>query len=338
MEVRGEAMIGAHIGFRTLAALALTIGLAAPSTMQAQFAGPAIPASPDTNQPHAATTDTAILMPGQRDPVIYAGDLLKVLVFGTQEFAPAVRVSVDGNVQLPLIGLVPIAGLTVNRAEDLIAQRLSSAGMFVNPQVSIQVTEASLQFATVAGEMHGIIPISGSRHLLDVLAAAGSMPITASHVVTVLRAGAEKPIVVDLGTDPTKSAQSDIAILPGDKIIVSRVGVVYVLGAFKNQGAIPLQQNSPLTLMQATALSGGAGYEGDFKDLRIVRTKGLDRTVVTVDIQKVLRGRSPDPVLEADDIVFLPSSPMKAAIKSGGINTITGILSVLIIALETKTF
>ena len=327
------AMIRSDIRFRTLAAciLAVTAGFVAPGTVHAQFAGPALPASADTNQPHLATTDTALLMPGQRDPLINAGDLLVVRIFGAADFAPPVRVSVDGNVQLPLIGLVPIAGLTVHRAEDVVAQRLSSAGMFINPQVTIQVTEAAVQFATVAGEMHGIIPISGSRHLLDVLAAAGQMPPTASHVITVVRPGADKPIVVDVGTDPTKSAQSDIAILPGDKIIVARVGVVYILGAFKTQGAIPLQQNSPLTLMQATALSGGTGFEAKFRDLRIVRTQGLTRTVVKVNIKKVLGGTAPDPVLQADDIVFLPTDAIKAAIKGGGIGTLIGVADVLLI-------
>lgn len=329
-----EAMIGSNTRFRTLAGwlLAAAVGFATHGTIQAQFAGPALPASTDTNQPHLATTDTALLMPGERDPLINAGDLLVVRVFGTTEFAPQVRVSVDGNVQLPLIGLVPIAGLTVNQAEDVVAKRLSSAGMFIHPQVTIQVMEAAVQFATVAGEMHGNIPIAGSRHLLDVLAAAGQMPPTASHILTVVRPGAEKPIIVDLGTDPTKSARSDIAILPGDKILVSRVGVVYILGAFKTQGAIPLQQNSPLTLMQATALSGGVGFEGKFGDLRIVRTQGLARTVVKVDIKKILNGTAPDPVLQADDVVLLPTDAIKAAIKGGGIGTLLGVADVLVIA------
>ena len=300
----------------------------------AQFSGPALGVTPQANQPQTPTTDPAILMPAQRDPLINAGDLLAVRIFGQLDYAPPVRVSVDGNIQLPLIGLVPVAGLTVNRAQDVIAQRLATAGMYINPQVTIQVTEAATQFATVSGEMHGLIPISGDRRLLDVLAAAGALPATASHVITILRPGVEKPIVVDLGTDPTRSAQADIQILPGDKILVSRVGVVYILGAFKAQGAIPLQQNSPLTLMQATALSGGAGFEGRFNDLRIVRTTGLTRSVVKVDIKNVLDGKAPDPVLQADDIVFLPSSAMKAAIKAGGINAVSGIASLLLIALQ----
>jgi polysaccharide export outer membrane protein len=312
------------------------MAMLASGRMEAQFAGPALKVTESTNQPQHPTTDAAILMPGQRDPVVNAGDLVVVRILGTTDFAPPVRVNIDGNIQLPLIGLVRIGGLTVDKAEDQIARRLTAAGMYVNPQVTVQVTEAAIQFAAVEGEMHGIIPLSGDRRLLDVLAAAGPMPVTASHTITILRPGVEKPIVVDLGTNPEKSAEADIQILPGDTILVSRVGVVYVLGAFKTQGAIPLQQNSPLTLMQVTALSGGVGFEGRYKDLRIVRSVGLTRTVVKLDIKKVLDGKAPDPVLQADDIVFLPSDNLKAAIKAGGINTVTSIASLLLIALASN--
>jgi len=326
-------------GHKTLVgwAVALMLGSTATGRMQAQFSGPALGVNATANQAPVPTTDNAILMPGQRDPVLHAGDLLAIKIFGTLDFAAPVRVNVDGNIQMPLIGLVPIAGLTVAQAENLIADRLSKAGMYNNPQVSLQVTEAATQFATVAGEMHGVIPLSGDRRLLDVLAAAGPMPPTASHVITILREGQPEPIIVDLGTDPAKSAKADIEILPGDKILLSRVGVVYVLGAFKLQGAIPLQQNSPLTLMQATALSGGTGFEGKYNDMRLVRTVGQTRTVVKLDIKKVLDGKAPDPVLQADDIVFLPSDAWKAAIKGGGINAVTGIVSLLLIAASAGT-
>jgi len=313
-------------------ALALLLGLSGARTAQAQFSGPALGIGTAQGQAPVPTTDTAILMPAQRDPVLHAGDLIAIKIFGTNDFQAPVRVSVDGSIQMPLIGVVPLAGLTVPQAEDLIADRLTKAGMYTAPQVSIQVTEAASQFATVAGEMHSIVPLTGQRRLLDVLAAAGPMPPTASHVITILREGQAEPIVVDLGTDPAKSAKADIEILPGDKILLSRVGVVYILGAFKAQGAIPLQQNSPLTLMQATALSGGTGFEGKYSDLRLVRTVGQTRTVVKLDIKKVLNGQAPDPVLQADDIVFLPSELWKAAIKGGGISALTGIVSLLLIA------
>ncbi len=320
----------------SLGVLALAALLLSPRNLTAQFSGPALSATPQANQVLTPTTDPAILNPGARDLVLSPGDLLQVRLFGVPDFAPPLRVGVDGTIQLPLIGIVSVVGLTVNNAEDLIARRLIDAAMYKNPQVTIQVTEAVSQFATVSGEMHAIVPLGGDRHLLDVLAQAGTLPITASHIITVLRPGVEKPIVVDLGTDPTRGEANNIQILPRDTIIVSRVGVVYILGAFKTQGVIPLEQTSPLTLIQATALSGGAGFEGDFKDLRIIRTAGLERKEVKVNIKMVLDGKAPDPILQADDIVFLPSSALKAAIKSGGIGTLSNIASLLIIAFQNR--
>jgi polysaccharide export outer membrane protein len=167
-----------------------------------------------------------------------------------------------------------------------------------------------------------------------VVGGGGGLPSTASHVITISRYGMAQPIVIDLGTDPAKSALINIPIFPRDTIIVPRVGVVYLLGAFKTQGAIPLQQNSPITLMKVAALAGGAGWEGRFNDLRIIRTTGTTRQVVKIDISKVINGKAPDPILQAEDIVFLPSNPMKAAIKNGGISTLLGIASILILAIQ----
>ena len=86
--------------------------------------------------------------------------------------------------------------------------------------------------------------------------------------------------------------------------------------------------------MKVAALAGGPGFEGKTGDLRIIRSVGLTRQVVRVDIKKVIDGKAPDPVLEAEDIVFLPTSQMKAAIKSGGISTLLGIASILLIAIQ----
>jgi polysaccharide export outer membrane protein len=123
-------------------------------------------------------------------------------------------------------------------------------------------------------------------------------------------------------------------ILPHDLIVVSKVGVVYMVGAFARQGAIPLDQNTPLTLLQASALSGGVGFEGKFQDLRIIRTEGAKREVVKVDVKRVLHGKDPDPILQADDIVFLPTNNIKAALKGNGIQTLTSVAEVAILALQ----
>lgn len=333
--------------------LAIFLLLAAAGRVaDAQFSGPALGINTEVNPPITITTDRAILFPGHRDVFLGNGDILTVHLYGTTDYSPTVRINLDGMVQLPLIGNVSLEGLTLHQAQDLIAERLQSAGMYRDPQVTIQVLDSPNQIATVVGEVHGIVPILGEKRLYDVLVAAGAggggggaatttiitggggLPASASHVITIHRYGLEQPIVVDLGTDPAKSELANIPIFARDTIIVPRVGVVYMLGAFKTQGAIPLQQNSPLTLMKVAALSGGDLFEGKPDDLRIIRTTGLTRQVVRVDLKKIKNGQAPDPVLQAEDIVFLPTSLWKAAISSGGITTLLGIVSVLILAVQ----
>jgi polysaccharide export outer membrane protein len=182
----------------------------------------------------------------------------------------------------------------------------------------------------VVGEVHAVVPVVGSRRLLDVLAVAGGLPPTASHVITISRAGVAEPIVVNLGTDPLRSSLANIPIFAGDTIIISRIGVVYMVGDFKNPGTIPLTQYTPLTLMEATALSGGLQYQGKFNDVRLIRTVGDHRTVVKLDIQRILHGKDPDPVLQANDIVFLPDDAIKSFIANGNLGTVFGIASLII--------
>ena len=302
----------------------------------AQFSGPTPSASAAANVPVKLTTDPAILYPGIREIELSAGDQVAVHLFDATDYNSTLRISLDGSIQLPLIGVVHIAGLTLHQAEDLIARRLVDAGMYRNPQVSIQLIESPGQIITVTGELHGVVPVlgGGNKRLFDVLAAVGGLPPTASHLITINRPGVAEPITVDLGPDPLRSAQANIPVFAHDTVVVARIGVVYILGAFRTQGAVPLQQNTPLTLMQATALGNGYGYESRMNDLRIIRTVGLERKLIRVDLDKIVKGQEPDPVLQADDIVFLPTNQIKAAIKVGGINTLFGILSTIIFAVR----
>jgi polysaccharide biosynthesis/export protein len=111
-------------------------------TALAQFTGPSIGSSASVNLPMPPTTDPAILYPGPREIHLEHGDLLTVHLFGTADYGPTARVSLDGALQLPLIGLVHVEGLTLHEAQDLVAERLTTAGMYRDPQVSIQILES----------------------------------------------------------------------------------------------------------------------------------------------------------------------------------------------------
>jgi polysaccharide export outer membrane protein len=300
------------------------------STAHAQFNGPQSLGTSEINRPVTLTTDPAELYPAVQDLVLEPGDLLVIRLFSDPDYNPTVRVAPDGTALLPLIGVVYLQGLSVTKAEQLIEEKLVADGMYRDPQITLQIAEGPNSVATVVGETHAVVPIVGSRRLLDVLAVAGGLPPTASHVITINRPGLDHPIVVDLGTDPTKSAQGDIPILRGDTIIVSRVGIVYVLGSFKTSGIIPLNAYTPLTLTELTALSGGYLFEGRFADLRIIRTVGNTRTVAVYNLKNVLNGKAPDPILQPNDIVYLPPVPFKQLLSSGALGTVLGLASLAI--------
>jgi polysaccharide export outer membrane protein len=320
-----------RLKLRSLGApLAVLILLSAASSLRAQFNGPGSVGSVNINQPYTLTTDQTILFPASQDLVLMDGDQIQVRLFSDPDYTPAARIAADGTVLFPLIGIVHLAGLSVAKAEQLIAEKLVSAEMYRDPQVSLLVVEGPNSVVTVIGEAHGVIPVEGSRRLLDILSAAGGLPVTASHVITINRPGLDAPIVVDLGSDPLHSALGNIPVLRGDTVVVSRVGIVYVLGAFSKSGIVPLDAYAPLTLTELTSLSGGILFEGRFKDLRIIRTIGNHRTVAVYDIKKVLDGKIPDPILEPNDIVYLPPVPIKQLISSGGLSTILGVTSLAI--------
>jgi polysaccharide export outer membrane protein len=87
----------------------------------AQFNGPGSQTgTPEINRPVTLTTDTALLYPATHDLLLGPGDQVTIRVFAQPDYTPQVRVGTDGNVLLPLIGVVHLAGLSVTQAEELL--------------------------------------------------------------------------------------------------------------------------------------------------------------------------------------------------------------------------
>jgi polysaccharide export outer membrane protein len=261
---------------------------------------------------------------------VSAGDVLSIRLYGEADYNPTVRIASDGNVTLPLIGKIHLGDLSVAQCEELIAHRLIEDGMYRDPQVLVQITEGPSQTVTVIGELKGVFPIVGPRHLLDVLSLAGGLPQTASHVITINRPGVADPIVVDLGNDPLRSRFANIPIYAGDTVVVSRIGVVYVLGGFKTIGVVPLNSYSTLTMTELVSLSGGVNGAAKLSDLRIIRTYGTHRTETTLNMKAILRGKAPDPYLQPNDIIYMPNSIVKSIFSANSLGTVLGLTSVVL--------
>ena len=54
------------------------------------------------------------------------------------------------------------------------------------------------------------------------------------------------------------------------------------------------------------------------------------RKEIPVNLTAVIRGKTEDPILQANDIVFLPTNSMKAALKSLGVGGVIGLVTLMI--------
>lgn len=124
--------------------------------------------------PEASGTPRRVPATIDSDYKIGINDLLEVEVFEVSELKRTVRVNDGGQISLPLIGLVRVAGLSPSDAERLIATRYGEKYL-QDPQVSIFIREFTSQRITVDGAVSrpGIYPLTGQMTLLRALAMAG---------------------------------------------------------------------------------------------------------------------------------------------------------------------
>jgi polysaccharide export outer membrane protein len=249
---------------------------------------------------------------------IGGGDLLSISVYGVPELTQDVRVNNSGDVYLPLIGYVQLAGLTPDQAQTVIENRLREGGFVKNPHVTVSLKDYVNQSATVTGEVTkpGVYPILGTQRLLEVLATAGGLTQRAGRTVTIThRDHPEEPMKVNLPADLTKSPKDNIEVLPGDTLVVNRAGVVYVVGEVQRPSGLVMDNNEKLTVMQAIALAGGPTSVAAMNSAKLIRTTSTGREELGLPLKKMLSAKQADIDLKPDDIIFVPSSFGKKAAK-----------------------
>lgn len=287
----------------------------------AQYAGPA-PTKADSPNPNIKGTmrpAPAELAPGSAI-VLHPGDLIAVSIYGVPDYKVDARIAGNGVVDLPLVGGMHLAGMTLQEAQRTVREKLIAGKFILNPDVLISVQDSMVDVIGVMGEVNSpkAIQAFAPLSLLDAISAAGGLKPDASHSISILRKGSPQPLLVVLNSNPADATAQNIPLYPGDRVLVPRMGVVYVVGAVRRQGAFPISPDTPMTLLQAVTLGGGINFEAYKKDTRIIRTSGTTRREIRVDLGKVAAGKAPDPILQSDDIVMVPTNSIKAALKGGG--------------------
>jgi polysaccharide export outer membrane protein len=156
----------------------------------------------------------------------------------------------------------------------------------------------------------------GAVVFFDELSAAGATTQKAGKLVSITRRDKPgTPILVALSSDPTVSSQSNVDVFPGDTIVVSKAGIVYVVGEVGRPSGFVMENNESLTVLQALALAQGLGKNAALNDAKIIRKTADGRKEIPVALKNILQSKAgyPDIAMQAEDILFVPVSAGKSA-------------------------
>jgi polysaccharide export outer membrane protein len=253
--------------------------------------------------------------------VLGPGDELEVTVYGAPDLSGHTRVSAEGNISMPLIGYVRVAGLSSSEAEATIEAQLRKNNIVNDPQVSVYAKEYTSSGISVAGEVvkPGFYSALGPHRLFDVLQAAGGTTDRAANKVVISHRDQADPTTLSISKDPAQMAGSNVVLLPGDTVIVPKAGIVYVLGEVTRPGGYVLNSTGGITVLQVVAVAGGPTHVASAGKTRLLRRTENGFREQRIDLKKLLRGRANDVSVRDEDILFIPSSAMKAAVNASAL-------------------
>lgn len=252
-----------------------------------------------------------------RNPTYRIGprDLLQVKVFEAEQLNGSYRVSEDGDIALPLVGKVPISGLTESEAAQRVKGVLEEKSL-QRASVSVQVLEYRSNPISVIGAVQqpGNLSFAGRWTLLEALTAAGGLSNEHGAFIHVLRRSEnglsdQVSIRADdllLRADP----RVNVPIYPGDLINVpGEVDVmVFCLGEVERPGPVSFKSSQRISLLTAIAQAGGMTDRASRK-IAVKRTDVSGKTMeIAVDYKQILSGKASDLELQAGDVIIVKES------------------------------
>jgi polysaccharide export outer membrane protein len=260
-------------------------------------------------------------------------DLLEISVFEDEKLNKTVRVSSQGNISLPLLGILRVKGLTANELEKEIRDLLVEKYL-QDPHVSVFIKEYRNQRISVIGavEKPGIFEVTGQKTILDMLSMAGGLKEDAGQLLFLIRpprfeeeaakkeeekgSVEEKPktFVLDLEELLVKGDLAlNLLLIHGDVINIPVSGKIFVGGEVRRPGGFSLK-GKRMTVSQAIAMAEGLTPEANGAETKVFRysERGTEREALSVDVYAIQKGQSEDLNLKENDIIIVPKSGMKA--------------------------
>ncbi|MEM1253024.1 MAG: SLBB domain-containing protein [Cyanobacteria bacterium P01_H01_bin.21] len=171
----------------------------------------------------------AVLPPGETAYTLGAGDVVRVDIFRVPQYSGESEVLVDGTLNLPLVGPINVAGLTVDETTELLS---SQYGQYLRrPLITLSVLNRRPLQVGISGEINSpgsyTLTQTGTQapRLSQLLEQAGGITQVADirqvQIQRPSRDGSQQTLTVDLWQLlETGNSQYDISLRDGDSIFV----------------------------------------------------------------------------------------------------------------------
>lgn len=247
---------------------------------------------------------------------IGANDVLEISVWQSPDLNQTVTVRFDGRISFPLIGELPVAGMTTSELSAEIGERLRE--FIRSPQVSVTVKEFQSRQVLVLGKVGrpGIYPLRGPMKLLEILTAAGlNLPDIDPKAITVIRASGE---VLRLDLEALlyrHDVRQNIDLRAGDNIFVPakpeatatgpRAKEIMVLGEVNKPAAYSFPSDRTVTVKELLLSAGGLTANASLQGAKVIRS---DRIQEPTDLNRLIfnADMSHNLSLYAGDVLYVP--------------------------------
>lgn len=287
-------------------------------------ASAAVPAAAQT-APVVQELNAANLPPNLPAQKIGTDDLIAIAVYGSPELSRTVRVSSEGVIRLPMLqGRVKVEGLLPAQVEIAVAEAIRAEQILIDPVVTVSIAEYRSRPISVAGAVRRPLTFQayGTVTLLDALTRAEGLSPDAGSEILVSKAqkgpdGTATTLVQRIpvkGLIDAADPELNLRLTGGEEIRIPEVGRIYVVGNIKKPGAFSIRDATDTSVLKLLALSEGLmPYSND--QAFIYRREGATggKNEIAFDLKKIIDRKSPDIVLLANDILYVPEKKGKRA-------------------------
>ncbi len=168
--------------------------------------------------------------------VVYAlavTDRIRVVIFGEDDLATDARVDAFGNINLPLVGDVHVAGLSVDDAQRLVERAYRDGQYLRKPQATISIAEYAPREVSIQGQVKSpgrfLLPTESTYSVVELVTKAGGFTdiakgndVTITHFTPDGKKTVRKVDVQSIiqGKNSEKAQDSTLMLEPGDIVYV----------------------------------------------------------------------------------------------------------------------